>query len=137
MRAAVMPRRRRPLCLASEPVSVTAAVYVNGPQQLIAAYQRIVASAHAHGKTIYVGTLMPAQGFEYWSDAAERKRRAVNDWLRGGHGFDGVIDFAALMAYPGHPELLAPEYDSGDHLHPNDTGNQVMAAAVERAVTHR
>lgn len=47
-----------------------------------------------------------------------------------------MIDFAALMAYPGHPELLDPKYDSGDHLHPNDTGNQVMAAAVEEALGH-
>jgi lysophospholipase L1-like esterase len=106
------------------------------PQQLISAYERVAALAHAHGMRIYVGTLMPAQGFEYWSAAAEQKRRAVNDRLRTGHGFDGVIDFAALMAYPGHPELLDPRYDSGDHLHPNNTGNQAMATAVEQTLSH-
>ena len=104
------------------------------PRRLIGAYERLAAAAHAHGARIYIGTLMPAQGFEYWSAAAEKKRMAVNAWIRSNHVFDGVIDFASLVAYPGHPELLDPRYDSGDHLHPNATGTQAMADAVVRAI---
>jgi lysophospholipase L1-like esterase len=107
------------------------------PQQLIAAYQRIIQLAHARGLHIYGGTLMPAEGFEYWNAAAEQKRLAVNDWIRHSHAFDGVIDFANLVAYPGHPNLLDPKYDSGDHLHPNDAGFQAMAEAVFRELTSR
>lgn len=103
-------------------------------ERLIGAYRRLAATAHAHGARIYIGTLMPAQGFEYWSAAAEKKRLAVNAWIRSNHVFDGVIDFAALVAYPGHPELLDPRYDSGDHLHPNATGAQAMADAVAHAL---
>lgn len=103
-------------------------------ERLIGAYRRLAATAHAHGARVYIGTLMPARGFEYWSAAAEKKRVAVNAWIRSNHVFDGVIDFAALMAYPGHPELLDPRYDSGDHLHPNATGAQAMADAVAHAL---
>ena len=107
------------------------------PGQLIAAYQRIIQQAHARGIRIYAGTLMPAEGFAYWSPAAETKRLIVNNWIRTAHAFDGVIDFARLVAYPGHPNLLDPKYDSGDHLHPNDAGFQAMADAVFRVLTAR
>jgi lysophospholipase L1-like esterase len=95
--------------------------------QLIAAYRQIIARAHARGIRVYGGTLMPAQGFEYWNAAAEQKRRQLNAWILGSHAFDGVIDFASALSYPGHYELLDPQYDSGDHLHPNDGGYQAMA----------
>ncbi|MFB9837697.1 SGNH/GDSL hydrolase family protein [Actinoallomurus acaciae] len=104
------------------------------PQDLIGAYQRIAAAAHAHGVRILIGTLTPAEGYSYWSATAEGKRQAVNAWIRGNHVYDGVIDFDASMRYPGHPELLDPRYDSGDHLHPNAAGRQAMADAVEHAL---
>lgn len=104
------------------------------PQDLIDAYQRIAAAAHAHGVRILIGTLTPAEGYAFWSATAETKRQAVNTWIRGNHVYDDVIDFDALMRYPGHPELLDPRYDSGDHLHPNTAGRQAMADAVERAL---
>jgi lysophospholipase L1-like esterase len=105
------------------------------PQQLIDAYQQIIHLAHARGLRIYAGTLMPAEGFSYWDSAAEQKWLAVNNWIRGSHAFDGVIDFANLVAYPGHRGLLDPKYDSGDHLHPNDAGFQAMANAVYHVLT--
>ncbi|GAA4510347.1 SGNH/GDSL hydrolase family protein [Actinoallomurus oryzae] len=105
------------------------------PQDLIDAYERIAAAAHAHGVRILIGTLTPAEGYSYWSATAESKRQAVNAWIRGNHVYDGVIDFDALVRYPGHPELLDPRYDSGDHLHPNAAGRQAMADAVEPALT--
>ena len=107
------------------------------PGQLITAYQQVIKQAHARGIRIYAGTLMPAEGFAYWTPAAEQKRLAVNNWIRNSHTFDGVIDFARLVAYPGHPNLLDPKYDSGDHLHPNDAGFQAMADAVFQTLTSR
>jgi lysophospholipase L1-like esterase len=101
-----------------------------GVAALIGGYRQIIARAHARGVRVYGGTLMPAQGFEYWNAAAEQKRRQVNAWILGSHAFDGVIDFASVISYPGHPELIDPQYDSGDHLHPNDGGYQAMADAA-------
>ena len=34
------------------------------------------------------------------------------------------------MRDPADPARLRAEYDSGDHLHPNDAGMAAMAAAV-------
>lgn len=102
---------------------------------VIDAYRRVAAAAHAHGIRILIGTLTPAEGYVFWDAEAEHKRQDVNAWIRGNHVYDGVVDFDALMRYPGHPELLDPRYDSGDHLHPNATGRQAMAGAVERALS--
>ena len=42
--------------------------------------------------------------------------------------------FDRLMGDPARPDHLAPAYDSGDHLHPNDAGFKAMAAAIDLRV---
>jgi lysophospholipase L1-like esterase len=42
----------------------------------------------------------------------------------------GVIDFSSVVASPYDPQAINPAYDSGDHLHPNDVGYQVMGDTV-------
>jgi lysophospholipase L1-like esterase len=67
----------------------------------------------------------------YYSDDKEVSRKAVNEWIRTSHAFDGVVDFDKAVEDPAHPAHIKPEYDSGDHLHPNDAGYQAMAAAID------
>ena len=98
--------------------------------QIIAGYQQIIAQAHAAGLKIFGGTLTPFKGAGYYSTAGEAKREAVNQWILTSGAFDGVIDFAKVVADPSDPTIMAPQYDSGDHLHPNDTGYQAMANAI-------
>ena len=98
--------------------------------QLIAAYQQLIAQAHAAGLKIFGGTLTPFKGAFYWSAEKEQTRETVNNWIRGSGSFDGVIDFAEATADPSDPQMFNPAYDSGDHLHPNDTGYQAMADAI-------
>jgi lysophospholipase L1-like esterase len=74
--------------------------------------------------------LTPFEGARYWTPAGEAKREAINRWIRTSGAFDGVIDFASVLADPGHPERLNPAYDSGDHLHPNARGYRAMANAI-------
>ena len=50
--------------------------------------------------------------------------------IRVSNEFDGVIDFDGATRDPAHPTRFLPAYDSGDHLHPNDLGYQVMGNAV-------
>lgn len=99
-------------------------------QQIIRGYQQIIAQVHARGLKIFGATLTPFRPAGYWSPSAEKKREAVNHWIRTSGAFDGVIDFAKVVADPGHPELFNPKYDSGDHLHPNDAGYEAMADAI-------
>jgi hypothetical protein len=44
--------------------------------------------------------------------------------------YDAVIDFDGVLRDPVHPTRLRPEYDSGDHLHPNDLGHRAIADAI-------
>jgi hypothetical protein len=44
----------------------------------------------------------------------------VNGWIRSNPEVAAVIDFDELMANPNDPLTMAPSFDSGDHLHPND-----------------
>jgi lysophospholipase L1-like esterase len=97
---------------------------------IIAAYQRLIADAHARGLKIFGATILPYQGAGYFTAAGETIREQVNEWIRTSRAFDGVIDFDAVMSDPANPLRLNPIYDSGDHLHPNDAGYQAMADAI-------
>ena len=45
-----------------------------------------------------------------------------------------MIDFDKLAADPANPKHIAAQYDSGDHLHPNDAGYAAMANSVDLSV---
>jgi lysophospholipase L1-like esterase len=98
--------------------------------QIIAADKKIIAAAHARGLKVFGATITPFRGYETWSAAAEAKRVAVNDWIRTGKAFDGVIDFAKAVRDPADSQYLSPTFDSGDKVHPNDPGYAAMAKAV-------
>ncbi|HKW89557.1 MAG TPA: SGNH/GDSL hydrolase family protein [Candidatus Acidoferrales bacterium] len=97
---------------------------------IIAALRQIAERAHAHGIIVYGCTLTPFGGAFYETPDGEAEREAVNQWIRAGGGFDGVIDFDKLTRDPAHPQQLLPAYDSGDHLHPGDVGYEAMGHAA-------
>ena len=99
---------------------------------IIGAYQQIVARARARGLRVYGATLMPFDGFtRYFRPDTEADRQTVNAWIRTGGHFDGVIDFDAVTRDPGHPSRLGAAVDGGDHLHPSAGGYRIMADAVD------
>jgi lysophospholipase L1-like esterase len=55
----------------------------------------------------------------------------VNDWIRSSRTFDAVVDLDLVLRDPARPGHLLPAFDSGDHLHPGDAGNEAMANAVD------
>jgi lysophospholipase L1-like esterase len=102
--------------------------------QIIQAHRQMIDRAHALGLRVYGGTLNPVEGYPFpgfWTGALEAKRQAVNHWIRTSNGYDAVIDFDKLLRDPSHPSRLRPEYDGGDHVHPNDTGYRAMADAID------
>ena len=105
---------------------------------IIAGYRQLIARAHAADMRIIGATLTPFEDtfagnplFGYYDEAKEAKRQAVNEWIRTSGAFDGVIDFDAVARDPANPRHIKAEFDSGDHLHPQDTGYQAMADSVE------
>jgi lysophospholipase L1-like esterase len=100
-----------------------------------AGYEQIAAAVHAHGMRIYIGTLtpfltLPVATSGYQDAAGEVIREQVNDWILSQHVFDGVINFSAALADSSDPQTFNPVYDSGDHLHPNDVGYNVMGDLI-------
>ncbi len=98
---------------------------------IIAGYRMLIERAHLHGLRIIGGTLMPFEGVPTYSAAAERMRQEVNAWIRTSGAFDAVVDFDAATRDPAAPTKLRAAFDSGDHIHPNDAGNQAMADAID------
>jgi len=99
-------------------------------EELAAGYLQLIARAHACGIQVLGGTLLPFEGYRWYLPAHEAVRQAANDWIRHAGAFDAVIDFDAALRDPDHLTCLAPRWDSGDHLHPNDAGYEAMAKAV-------
>jgi lysophospholipase L1-like esterase len=104
---------------------------------IIAGYKQLIERAHERHIRVIGATLTPFEDtfhgnplFGYYSEAKEVKREKVNEWIVKGGGFDGVIDFDAATRDPNNPKHIRADFDSGDHLHPQDTGYKAMADAV-------
>jgi lysophospholipase L1-like esterase len=82
-----------------------------------------------YGATLapFEGTLLPG----YYTPEKEVTRQAVNQWIRATREFDGYFDFDKALQDPAHPARLKTEYDSGDHLHPNDAGEKAMSESID------
>lgn len=98
---------------------------------LIAAYEQMIERAHAKGIRVYGATLLPFGGSFYDTAYRETARNTVNEWIRSSGRFDAVIDLDAAMRDPAEPLHLLPAADTGDHLHPNETGHRMMAEAID------
>lgn len=102
--------------------------------QIIAGYLELISRAHTRGLKIYAATFLPSGGVTtgrfVLSAENQTKRAMVNAWIRDSGAFDGVIDFEAHLRDPAQPGRMRDVYDSGDHVHPNDTGYRVMASAI-------
>ncbi|WP_225307523.1 SGNH/GDSL hydrolase family protein [Nitrincola iocasae] len=106
--------------------------------ELIAGYRQLVEQVHARGLRIIGTTLTPFEGAlpgtpldNYYHPDKNVLRQQLNDWIRHSNTFDAVIDFDAVLRDPEHPSRIAPQFDSGDRLHPSDAGNRAMAESVD------
>lgn len=100
-------------------------------EDIITGHQQLIARAHARGLRVYGATLTPYGGSGTYNPVGEMKRQAINQWIRTGRAYDGVIDFDLVTRDPGQPDRFQAGYDSGDHLHPNDAGYRAMAEAID------
>jgi lysophospholipase L1-like esterase len=92
---------------------------------------QLVARAHEHGIKVIGATLTPYKGAGYFTEKGEAIRQALNHWILTSGVFDGSIDFDKATSDPANPQMFAPQYDSGDHLHPKDPGYAAMANSID------
>lgn len=103
-------------------------------QRLTTHFQQLIARLHTFNIVVFGGTLTPficpegVVGNIYAQEPIrERTRLALNDWIRTSDAFDAVVDFDKMVRDPYNETLLINDFDSGDCLHPNDAGNEIMA----------
>ena len=100
-------------------------------QDLIAAHKQLIEQGHARGLKMLGATLTPFWGAAYYSEIGEAKRQALNEWIRSGKAYDGVVDFDKATRDPADPKKFLERYDSCDYLHPSDAGYKAMADAID------
>jgi lysophospholipase L1-like esterase len=115
------------------PGSLTPATESVTAESIIAGYRQLISWAHQKGIRI-IGTTNPpfenafldlgppGPPITFYTPEKERMRQKVNAWILSSEEFDGVVDLDAVLRDPSHPTQLLPNYDSGDHLHPNNAG---------------
>jgi lysophospholipase L1-like esterase len=93
---------------------------------------RFADAAQAAGKRVFLTTITPSTAGTHGTTRAVATRNAVNTWIRtqGPAHAAGVVDFAAAVADPAHPDRLAAAADAGDGLHLSAAGYRALAAAV-------
>ncbi|WP_413483293.1 SGNH/GDSL hydrolase family protein [Morganella psychrotolerans] len=107
---------------------------------LINAYRQLLTMARGKNIRMTGVTLVPLRGTgEYGMDnfyqpEKETVRQEVNHWIRTSGEFDAVIDSDLLVRDPANPRQLSAQYDSGDHLHLNHKGHQLVAQSVPLTV---
>lgn len=105
-------------------------------ERIVDGIRTLVARARRQGLRVWAGTALPFEGSRmgeraFYSNAADAERHALNEWIRTAGIFDAVVDFDRALRDPAHPARLAPRFDSGDHLHPNAAGYEVMAGLID------
>ncbi len=103
-------------------------------EQLIEGLKYYIKEARSYGYRVYVGTLLPIEGWRTYALFREEMRNAFNEWIRHTDLIDGCVDFDKALCDPNNPSAFRPEYDSGDHLHPSAAGYKAMADAVLKEI---
>lgn len=100
-------------------------------------FRQLVAQARRRGVRVIGVTLTPFEGAlhgtpldNYFNADKDALRQSLNTWIRESGAFDAVLDFDLLAKDRKHPSRFNPALDSGDHLHPGDAGNRVLANAL-------
>ncbi|HKU28804.1 MAG TPA: GDSL-type esterase/lipase family protein [Candidatus Sulfotelmatobacter sp.] len=124
------------------------ASWVVTSKQITDSIQAAIDAAKAKGLKVYGTTLLPFKGAFYYTSGqpteipagmsapydGEQVRQSVNAFVRTNPSLDGVIDLDRIMQDPSNPLSQRIEWNAGDYLHPNATGNVQIAEAVNLVV---
>lgn len=106
-------------------------------EQMIEQYEIMIDKAHEKGMRVYMCTILPFKGNDYYSvkegPLRERIRLAVNEWILTKSEADEVIDLSAAFTDPGDPEKMIKKW-SNDWLHPNVAGYKEIGRLVYEAI---
>ncbi|MBQ0050744.1 MAG: lipase [Treponema sp.] len=96
-------------------------------QELCAGMDWYVQKTLEFGYKVFLGTLLPIEGWRTYADFREVLKNQFNEYMRQNKNVNGVIDFDLAVQNPENPKSFAKGCDSGDHLHPSLQGYEKMA----------
>ena len=113
-------------------------VVVAGMREGVARMRATVPGVRVIGATVTsaLGSTSGAHGFEL----QDEKRKKLNDFIRSGGVFDGVVDFDRVTIDPqtgGMKAEFVPDNTvggPGDKLHPNRMGYQAMGMVIDLGI---
>jgi lysophospholipase L1-like esterase len=103
----------------------------------------IVKQVKAKGIRIVGATIIPRHNVAPtptntgWNQDKTRIRNEVNQWIRTKAPFDDVIDFDKVVRDPVNPDLLVPEFNCGDGIHPSPLGYYEMGRSIDLGLFRR
>ena len=93
-----------------------------------------IQEARKLGYHIFMGTLLPIEGWRTYAPFRETLKNQVNDFIRSTDLIDTCIDFDKEVRDPAHPATFRTGYDSGDHLHPSAAAYEAMGRLAFRSL---
>ena len=115
--------------------NASAAAVIEGMKQGVARIRAGIPGVRVFGATVSTALGSPNPGHGHAEQ--DTKRRTLNDFIRSGGLFDGVVDFDQATMDPATGRLrsdFVPDSTiggPGDGLHPNRAGYQAMAGAID------
>jgi lysophospholipase L1-like esterase len=91
--------------------------------------------AHEHGSRVVALTVLPAGSSPGWPVTWDANLKKLNAWIRSQpEGVDVVVDTYRMLGDPVDAWRLRPDYDSGDGVHLNNRGYEVLGRTVYAGV---
>lgn len=93
--------------------------------------------AQSRGMHVCALTLTPFGGYAAYNNATQTELFDVNAWINATAPTLGVkvVNTNIALGDPINPDYMQSNYDSGDHLHPDQAGANVIATLVAAALS--
>ena len=111
--------------------------------QIEAGLADIVARVKAKGLRVTGVTMIPRHNAAPngtntgWNAEKSRRRNEINAWIRSKAGFDGVIDFDAVVRDAAQPDMMQPSFNCGDGIHPSPAGYFALGQSIRLSAFDR
>jgi len=105
-------------------------------EELEAAYRLLGRQATRAGVALFISPITPAgdelkPSWAAWTPQQVALRRSVNAWVQRSSWYEPSFDFARILADPHDEDWLLQDADSGDGLHPNAYGHQLVGSEID------
>jgi len=99
-------------------------------EDMLSGYRQLIYRARAHGIKVIGATMTPIKNTGGYNDVSKAKWEAINNWVRTSGEFDGVIDFAKILADPADPFIYQKDLTT-DFTHPSEAGTLKMGTGID------